>query len=29
MAALRAKLDRPELLHTIRGYGYRLGGSSS
>jgi DNA-binding response OmpR family regulator len=25
MTTLRAKLDRPELLHTIRGYGYRLG----
>jgi DNA-binding response OmpR family regulator len=25
MAALRAKLARPDLLRTIRGYGYRLG----
>lgn len=25
MTTLRAKLDRPELVHTIRGYGYRLG----
>lgn len=25
MTTLRAKLDRPDVLHTIRGFGYRLG----
>jgi DNA-binding response OmpR family regulator len=25
MATLRGKLDRPSMLHTIRGFGYRLG----